>query len=371
MSSPRLFSPFRLRDLELPNRVVIAPMCMYASTDGLASDWHTMHWGSMTQSAAGLFIIEATGVSPQGRITPHCLGLWNDETEAAMARVLAAVRPHASTPIAIQLAHAGRKASCAAPWQGGQRVNHDQGGWLPEGPSAVAFRETDPAPHAFTEAEIHRVIQDFAQATVRAERLGLDAIELHCAHGYLLHQFLSPVSNQRTDAWGGNLENRMRLPLAVFDAMRAVWPAHKPLGVRVSATDGLEHTPTPSWALPDTIAFAQALQVRGCDWIDVSSGGTSPQQRIDAVPLYQVPLAESIRRETTLPTMAVGLITEPAQAEQILEQGQADLVALARGMLWNPRWVWHAAAQLGAQVVLPRSYERGVPAGMGHVLARR
>jgi NADPH2 dehydrogenase len=371
MSQSQLFSPLSLRELTLPNRVVIAPMCMYASEHGLASDWHVMHWGAMTQSAAGLFIIEATGVNPEGRITPRCLGLWSDETEAAIARALQAVRPWSQTPIAIQLAHAGRKASCAAPWEPPGRLSDHAGGWLPLGPGAHPFRESDGPVQAMSEADIAAVIDDFRQAAIRAHRLGLDAIELHCAHGYLLHQFLSPLSNRREDAWGGQLEARMRLPLAVFDAVREVWPDHKPMGVRVSATDGMEHSGQASWTLADTVSFAQALQARGCDWVDVSSGGLHPAQRIEAFPGYQLPLAEAVRKGSGLTTMGVGMITEPEQAEAALRSGQADLIALARGMLWNPRWVWHAAAKLGATVPLPCRYERGVPAAHGAIAQRR
>jgi NADPH2 dehydrogenase len=287
--------------------------------------------------------------------------LWNDATEAAMARVLAAIRPHALSPVAIQLAHAGRKASCMAPFEGSGRVGVEHGGWTPQGPSARPFREGEGPVAAMSEADIQRVILDFRQATVRAARLGLDAVELHCAHGYLLHQFLSPVSNQRADAWGGSLQARMRLPLAVFDAMREAWPAHKPLGVRVSATDGLEHLDMASWRLEDTVAFAQALQQRGCDWIDVSSGGMHPAQQMAVFPGYQLPLAQAVREGSGLPTMGVGLITQAAQAQAALQAGQADLIALARGLLWNPRWVWHAAAELGAQVALPPRYQRCRP----------
>jgi 2,4-dienoyl-CoA reductase-like NADH-dependent reductase (Old Yellow Enzyme family) len=356
-----LFQPIRLRDLALANRVVVSPMCQYSADAGSATDWHLMHLGSLTQSAAGLVMIEATAVSDAGRITPGCLGLWNSANEAALKRVLDAVRPHANTRIGIQLGHAGRKASSAPPWQGGQLIAPDRGGWLPMAPSAVPHKAEEAAPREMSVAEIEAVVADFAAAAQRADRLGLDAIELHCAHGYLLHQFLSPVSNRRTDAYGGSLDNRMRLALAVFDAMRKVWPAHKPLGVRVSATDWLEHTGLDSWTLAQTLQLATALKARGCDWIDVSSGGVSAQQKIALGPGYQVHLAQAVREATGLPTMAVGLITEPAQAEQIVASGQADMVALGRAVLWNPRWVWHAAAQLGGEVTPPPQYARAAP----------
>ena len=367
--SPALFSPLSLRSLELANRVIVSPMCQYSAVDGNATDWHLMHLGSMSQTSAGLLLIEATAVSAAGRITPGCLGLWNDENEAALARVLAGIRPHANTRIGIQIGHAGRKASSAAPWNGGQLITPADGGWTPLAPSALPHRPEEAAPTAMSEADIQALIADFVDTARRADRLGLEALELHCAHGYLLHQFLSPVSNQRDDAYGGSLANRMRVPLAVFDATRAVWPAHKPLGVRVSATDWLEHTGQPSWTLDDTLAFAAELKARGCDWIDVSSGGISPAQKITLGAGYQVPLARAVREATGLPTMAVGLITEPAQAEAIVAQGDADMVALARGLLWNPRWVWHAAAELGGHISPPPQYGRAAPRGQAALFA--
>ena len=365
-----LFQPLHLRQLSLANRVVVSPMCQYSADRGSATDWHVIHLGSMTQSSAGLVLIEATAVSEEGRITPGCLGLWSDANEAALKRVLDAIRPHANTRIGIQLAHAGRKASSAAPWDGGLLVLPEHGGWVPSAPSAVPHRTEEPAPRAMTLADLNTVIEQFAAAAIRAERLGLDAIELHCAHGYLLHEFLSPVSNQRTDAYGGSLENRMRLPLAVFDAVRSAWPAHKPLGVRVSASDWLEHTEHQSWTLPQTLRLATELKARGCDWIDASSGGISPEQKITLGPAYQAHFAQAIREATGLPTMAVGLITEPQQAEAIVASGQADMVALARGMLWNPRWVWHAAAQLGGEVSPPPQYGRAAPRGHAQLFAK-
>ena len=328
-----LFQPLHLRQLSLANRVVVSPMCQYSADRGSATDWHVIHLGSMTQSSAGLVLIEATAVSEEGRITPGCLGLWSDANEAALKRVLDAIRPHANTRIGIQLAHAGRKASSAAPWDGGLLVLPEHGGWVPSAPSAVPHRTEEPAPRAMTPADIDAVIQHFTTAAIRADRLGLDAIELHCAHGYLLHEFLSPVSNQRTDAYGGSLENRMRLPLAVFDAVRLAWPAHKPLGVRVSTSDWLEHTAHESWTPPQTLRLAAELKARGCDWIDASSGGVSPEQKITLGPAYQAHFAQAIREATGLPTMAVGLITEPQQAEAIVASGQADMVALARGKI--------------------------------------
>jgi 2,4-dienoyl-CoA reductase-like NADH-dependent reductase (Old Yellow Enzyme family) len=364
-----LFSPFALRELQLQNRIVVSPMCQYSAVDGNAIDWHLIHLGTLSQSSAGLVLIEATTVSPEGRIAPGCLGLWSDANEAALKRVLDAIRPYAASPIGIQLSHSGRKGSVAAPWLGGKGLSAEQGGWTPIAPSAIPTSPGDPMPRAMSGADIARVIGDFTAATQRAERLGLAAIELHCAHGYLLHQFLSPVANRRTDEFGGSLANRMRVPLAVFDAMRAVWPASKPLGVRVSSTDWMEHTGEPSWTLDETVTFVRELKARGVDWIDASTGGMSPLQKIPLAPGYQVPFAERIKRETGVATIGIGLITEPAHAESVVASGQADLVALARGMLWDPRWVWHAAAQLGATLVPPPQYRRAPPGALAKVFA--
>ncbi len=356
-----LFQPFVLRSLQLANRIVVSPMCQYSAEQGRATDWHVIHLGQMVQGGAALTFIEATAVNAVGRITPGCLGLYDDACEAALARVLHAIRPHAQGAIGMQIAHAGRKASSAAPWLGGQQIALQAGGWQAVAPSAVPHREDEQAPRAMNEADMAQALADFVATTQRAERLGVDALELHAAHGYLLHEFLSPVSNQRQDAFGGSLANRMRWPLQVFDAVRAAWPGPKPLGVRISATDWLEHTARPSWTVDEAIVFATELQARGCDWIDVSSAGISGQQRIALKPGYQVHLAEQIKRASGMTVMAVGLITEPHQAQDIVANGQADLVALARAMLWNPRWAWRAAAELGAQVKPPPQYARAAP----------
>jgi 2,4-dienoyl-CoA reductase-like NADH-dependent reductase (Old Yellow Enzyme family) len=356
-----LFSPFSLGPLPMKNRIVVAPMCQYSAVDGAATDWHLMHLGQLALSGAGLLIIEATAVEPDGRITPGCLGLWSDATEAALARVLHALRAHSRMPIAIQLGHAGRKASSHVPWDGGLLIPPGEGGWWPVGPSALPQLEGEAPPQALDEPGLRRITAAFVDAARRAQRLGLDAIELHAAHGYLLHQFLSPISNVRSDDYGGSLQNRMRLPLRVFDAVRAAVPASMALGLRLSATDWVDG----GWDPAQSLVFARELQARGLDFLHVSSGGVSPKQKIPLGPGYQVGLAEALKRATGLPTIAVGLITEPAQAEAIVAGGQADLVALARGMLFDPRWPWHAAAQLGGQVEAPQQYWRSLPRGAG------
>jgi len=352
-----LFTPFQLRDMTLANRIVISPMCQYSAEEGRATDWHMIHLGSLALSGAAMLMLEATAVEAIGRITPADLGLWDDATEAALAPVVAAIRGHAPIKIAIQLAHAGRKASSHVPWQGGQQIDPAAGGWLAAAPSAIPHKPGETAPIALDEAGLDRIKQAFVATTRRAERLGIDAIEIHAAHGYLLHQFLSPLSNQRTDLYGGSLENRLRYPLEIVDAVRSAFPPGKPVGVRVSASDWVEG----GWTLEQTIAFAEALKQRGVDWIDASSGGLSPLQQIPLGPGYQVHFAKAIKAATGVPTMAVGLITEAAQAETIIAEGDADLVALARAMLYDPRWPWHAAATLGAQVTAPPQYWRSQP----------
>jgi NADPH2 dehydrogenase len=352
-----LFSPFKLRDLTLPNRIVIAPMCQYSAEDGRATDWHMIHLGNMALSGAAMLVIEATAVEAIGRITPGDLGLYNDATEAALKPVLAAIRKHSNIAVGMQIAHAGRKASSHAPWDGGQQVPLDKGGWVAQAPSAIPQKPGELPPQEIDAAGLMRIRDAFVATAKRAERLGIDALEIHGAHGYLLHEFLSPISNQRTDNYGGSLENRIRFPLEVFDAVRAAFPAHKPVGVRVSASDWVEG----GWDVEQTIVFANELKKRGVDWMDVSSGGVSPQQKIALGPGYQVPFAEAVKAATGLPTIAVGLITEAQQAEDIVASGKADLVAIARGILYDPRWPWHAAAQLGGQVQAPPQYWRSQP----------
>jgi len=352
-----LFSPIQLRGLALANRIMVAPMCQYSADNGEANDWHFTHINTLALSGAAMFCIEATAVEATGRITPGCLGLWNDATEAALRPILAALRKYSRAAVAMQLAHAGRKGSSHKPWDGGQQIPVTQGGWLTVGPSALPHKEGETAPLALDIAGMARIRDAFVAAAKRAERLGIDAIELHCAHGYLLHQFLSPISNKRTDAYGGGLQNRLRYPLEVFDAVRAAFPADKPVGIKVSATDWVDG----GWDLAQTIELAHALKKRGVDWIDVSSGGASPLQKIPLGPGYQVPMAQVIKAATGVNTIAVGLITQAQQAEAIVAAGQADMVALARGMLYDPRWGWHAAAELGGQVTAPPQYWRSQP----------
>ena len=355
---PQLFTPIRIGNLTLDNRIIIAPMCQYSARDGSAGDWHMIHLGQLAISGAGLLILEATAVSPAGRITPWDLGLYSDANEHALARVLQALRANAPIKIGMQLAHAGRKASSRAPWDGGAQIRPgDPQGWHAFAPSAVPHAPGEEAPIALDTAGLQRVRDEFASAARRAARLGLDGIEIHAAHGYLLHQFLSPLANQRTDAYGGSLENRMRFPLEIFDVVRAAFPAGKPVWARISATDWVPG----GWDLDGTVAFAKALEARGCAAIHVSSGGVSPKQAIALGAGYQVPFAERVKSEVGMPVIAVGLITEPQQAEEIIARGQADAVSLARAILYDPRWPWHAAAELGAQVKAPHQYWRSQP----------
>lgn len=354
---PGIFSEFELRSVHLANRIVVSPMCQYSAVDGTASDWHVVNLGHLALSGPGLAFFEATHVSPEGRITPHCLGLYSDENEAGMARVVQFLRDFTQIKVGVQLAHAGRKASTLPPWQGGGPVT-DSSAWTPVAPSAIAYDERSPMPTALDEAGLRKVLHDFKGATQRCARLGIDVIELHFAHGYLAHEFLSPLSNHRTDTYGGSQANRMRFPLELFETVRSEWPAHLPLGVRISATDYVEG----GWDLAQSISFARELKARGCDFIDCSSGGLSPLQKIAATPGYQVPFAHEIRREAGVATIAIGMITDPHQAQHIVANGDADMVALARGFLRNPRWVWDAADALKdespADPFVPNQYQR-------------
>jgi 2,4-dienoyl-CoA reductase-like NADH-dependent reductase (Old Yellow Enzyme family) len=356
-----LFSPLHLRGLTMENRIVIAPMCQYSAVDGLPGDWHLVHLGQMAQSGAGLMIVEATGVVPEGRISPGCIGLYDDATEAALARLVRHHRAFGGGAIGIQLVHAGRKASTAFPWQGGIPVPPEAGGWVPQAPSALPYLPGWQKPLALDGVDLDQLCRAFVDAARRAERAGFDLIEIHAAHGYLLHQFLSPLSNRRDDAHGGTLENRMRFPLAVFSAVREAVSGRIPVTVRISASDWIEG----GWDVGQSVAFCESLGRLGCDLIHVSSGGLDARQRITTGPGYQTGFAAEIRARTGLLVIAVGQITEPVQAETILRSGQADAVALARAMLWNPRWPWHAAQVLGGKVTLPVQYERSAPALRG------
>ena len=353
-----LFSPLRWRGVEFPNRVAVAPMCQYSAVEGSPGDWHLMHLGQFALGGAGLVIFEATGVEPEGRITPDCTGLYSDANEEAFARVIRFCRSVGGARLGIQLGHAGRKGSTSAPWiEGGGPLSGPEA-WTPQAPSAAPYLDGWAAPKAMDDGDIARVRGAFGRAAERAGRLGLDYVELHAAHGYLLHQFLSPLTNRRADAWGGSLEGRMRFPLECFAAVRAAFPEERPVTVRLSAADWIEG----GWDLEQSVVFAAALRDMGCDAIHVTSGGLRQDQAIETGPGYQTGFAAEIRRRAGVPTVAVGQIAEPLQAETIIRTGQADMVALARGMLWDPRWVWKAALALGAELELPPPYARCNPA---------
>ncbi len=345
---PRLFTPIVLAGQSLPNRVAVAPMCQYSAVDGRAQPWHLQHYGALAASGPGMIVLEATGVTPEGRISPHCLGLYDDATEAALADLVAKLKTFGDSRIAIQLGHSGRKGASDAPWNGGGPT----GAWTTLAPSAIAFDDGWPTPQALDEAGLERLRAAFADAARRALRAGFDAIEVHSAHGYLLHEFLSPLSNQRTDAYGGSLENRMRFPLEVIRAMRAVWPKDKPLGIRISATDWTEGGFTPD----EACIYAKEFAAAGIDYVCVSSGGVVAKADIPVGPGYQVDLAAAVRKACGLPVRAVGLIATPEQAESVLIEGRADMIAIGRGFLDNPRWVWHAAERLGADIPYVNQY---------------
>ena len=352
--SSMLFSPITLAGLDLPNRIAVAPMCQYSADEGTMNDWHLVNLGQFAMSGPGLVIIEATGVEPAGRITPGCVGLYSDANEAAMKRVVDFCKSVGDSKIAVQLAHAGRKASAERPWEGGNALK--EGAWQTYGPSALAFADGWHVPEALDDAGLARVKDAFVAAAKRAVRLGIDAIELHAAHGYLLHQFLSPISNQRSDKYGGSLENRMRFPLELFDAVKAVVPADMPVLVRVSASDWVDG----GWHVDGTIAFAKALEASGCAAMHVSSGGNSLAQKLEIGYGYQTDLAKQIRDAVDMPVIAVGMITEPLQAETIIRTGQADMVALAREFLRDPHWTWRAAKALRSTSSVPNQYARAV-----------
>nr|WP_267878083.1 NADH:flavin oxidoreductase/NADH oxidase [Duganella aceris] len=353
-----MFSPYQLGRLAMSNRIVVSPMCQYVAEDGRATSWHLVHLGGLAASGAAALVIEATAVEAAGRITPGDLGLWDATTEAALRPVVSAIRGVSGIKVILQLGHAGRKASSDAPWDGGRQLVPAVGGWTPSAPSALPHEETELPPIALDRRGMLRIRDAFVASAVRAVSLGVDGLELHAGHGYLLHQFLSPLANQRTDRYGGSLDNRMRFPLEVFDAVREALPLAMPLGIKLSATDWIDG----GWDLDQSVTLARELKRRGVDWISVSSGGISPKQNIVAGPGYQVPFARRIGIDAGVTTIAVGLITEPRQADDIIASGAADFVALARAMLYDPRWAWHAAAALGATVEAPRPYWRAAPA---------
>jgi len=352
-----LFSPLALRGVELPNRIVVAPMCQYAATDGSAGDWHLMNLGQYALSSPGLVFAEATHVSPEGRITPRCLGLWSDENERTLQRVVDFCRTWSATPLGIQLAHAGRKGSVKPPLEGGTSMKPGEGAWQTVSSSAVPYADGWHTPAALDRAGLDKVKADFVAATRRSARIGFEVLELHCAHGYLVHQFLSPIANKRNDEYGGPLASRMRFPLELFEAVRAAWPADRPLGIRVSATDWVDG----GWTPEETVALAREVKALGCDFIDVSSGGMHPGQKIPLGPGYQVEFAARVRKEAGLPVMAVGMIQDPHMAERIVADGSTDMVALARGMMFDPRWAWHAAEALGVDLGYAPQFVRCEP----------
>ena len=353
-----LFSPIRLAGLELANRIVVSPMCQYSADDGCANDWHLGHLGMLANSGASLVVIEATHVERHGRITHGCLGLYSDDNEAELARVIAHCRRISAAKFGIQLAHAGRKASSQRPWQGGKGLGLGEDPWPTIGPSPIAFGDGRPAPREMDAADLTRVRDAFVNSAKRAVRIGFDAIELHLAHGYLLHSFASPISNQRTDGYGGSREGRMRYPLEVAAAMRAVVPNGLPLGARITGSDWMDG----GLNVDDAVALAKALKAAGLDYVDVSSGGVTPAAVPPRDPGYNAPLAAMIKRESGMATRVVGMIVAPKQAEAIVAGGQADQVAMARAFLDDPHWGWHAAAEFGAEVPRPPQYQRAAPA---------
>ena len=355
--SSKLFTPIQLGGVTLPNRIAVSPMCQYSADDGCMSDWHLMHLGSLAASGVGLLMIEATGVTREGRISHGCTGLYSEHNEAAMKRVVDACRRIARSPIGVQLAHAGRKASAGFPWHGGKALGPGESPWVTVAPSALAFGEGWHVPHELTEGELRGLVDAFAAAAERARRIGLEVAELHSAHGYLMHQFLSPLSNRRADRYGGSRENRMRFPLEVARALREAWPRERALGARITGADWIEGGVTPE----DAIAYARELKAIGFDYVCVSSGGLSPAARIKVEPGYQVPFAEKVKKAVPIAVRAVGMIADPEQAEAIVASGKADMVALARAFLDDPRWVWHAAERLGAKVEYPPQYARSHP----------
>ena len=352
-SQPHLFTPLKLREVEFRNRVFVSPMCQYSSEGGLPNDWHLVHLGSRAVGGAGLVIAEATAVTPDGRISPSDLGIWSDAHEDAFRPIVRFLKTQGAAA-GIQIAHAGRKASTRAPWDGGAGIDETHGGWTPVAPSPVPFAPGSPTPHELTPDEIERLIGEFGEAARRARGAGFDVLEIHAAHGYLLHEFLSPLTNLRTDRFGGSFVNRLAFPLAVVARVREIWPAAQPLFVRISATDWVDG----GWSIDDSVALAQRLKALGVDLVDCSSAGAVSHAKVPVGPGYQTPFAAAVRKEAGIATGAVGMVTSPEQAEHILATGQADVVLLAREMLRNPYWPLMAARKLGATIEWPRQYLR-------------
>jgi 2,4-dienoyl-CoA reductase-like NADH-dependent reductase (Old Yellow Enzyme family) len=348
-----LLDPLQTREVTFRNRIVVSPMCQYSSDDGFANDWHLVHLGSRAVGGAGAVIMEATAVDPRGRISPQDQGIWKDAHVDFLARIASFIKEQGAVA-GIQLAHAGRKASTARPWEGGRFIAESAGGWLPVAPTSVSFHPDDPAPHELTKDEIRCLVEAFATATRRALRAGFNLVEIHGAHGYLIHEFLSPLSNRRTDEYGGSFDNRIRFALEVVEAVRAAWPEALPLWLRISAMDWADG----GWTLDESVEFAKRVRALGVDLIDCSSGGLTMQQKIELGPGYQVPFAARIRRQSGIATGAVGMITDPEQAEQILVNGEADVILLARELLRDPYFPMHAANKLGAKLTPPVQYGR-------------
>jgi 2,4-dienoyl-CoA reductase-like NADH-dependent reductase (Old Yellow Enzyme family) len=348
---PELFTPIQIGGVTLPNRVVVSPMCQYSADDGCMSDWHLVHLGGFACSGAGLFVVEKTNVTREGRITHGCTGLYSDHNETAMARAVQVYRSITKNPIGIQIGHAGRKGSAHAPWQGGKALGPHESPWQTVAPSPIPFGEGWHTPKELEVSEIKALVHSYVAAALRAKRIGFDVLELHSAHGYLLHQFLSPLANQRKDEYG---KNRMKFPLEVAHAVREAWPKDRALGIRINATDWVEG----GWGPDDALAYARELQRADFDFICVSSGATVPSARIPVAPGYQVAFAERIKNEVGIKVRAVGMIVDPEQAEAIIAEGKADMVAMARAFLDNPRWVWHAAERYGVKLDYPPQYLR-------------
>ena len=353
---PALFEKIQLRELTLPNRIIIAPMCQYSAVNGEATDWHLIHLGHLAQSGSGMLILEATAVEPRGRITHGCLGLYDDETESSLLKVVQTCRKYGNTPIGIQLGHAGRKASANPPQNGGTPLSETEGSWETIAPSSVPFGNQWHRPREMDRSLMDEVIQAHVQAVKRCERIGFDAIEMHGAHGYLISSFLSPIANRRADEFGGDIKNRMRFPLELFSAMREAWPISKPMGVRFNGTDWDDK----GLLIEEAVQFSQALKELGCDFFDISGGGNS-MSRPEVKPGYQAKFAAAVKKATGVPTMAVGMIRDPQIAENLISEGTCDMVAMARGFLFEPRWAWRAAYELGGESSYPGQYARANP----------